>query len=153
MQNSFSDLIVLHHILIKLIPVFLIIKNQDISFFGGVEFSIIYSCMCLTDSRIVGCAISSVTVDSIEPLYLLPMCLASLLLTIPNPAAALLLPLLKFTYSITSVDAVNLLLAIKMAAVLLFLFILDVLTSFSNRLNCDNVEETLSRPSFLDGNW
>ena len=39
------------------------------------------------------------------------------------------------------------------AAMYLFLFLLYILTSFSNRLNCNNVEESLLQPFLLDGNW
>ena len=100
--------------------------------------------MILTDLTIIGCDISYVAFDPIAPLSLLPIYPETLLLTIPNSAAALIFPRVKCTSQIPGVDAVILILGV--AAVFLFLFLLSILALFSNRLDCYNDEETLSSP-------
>ena len=115
--------------------------------FGGVEFSILYSQMGSTGLTSVGCAIFSINLDPIEPLSLLPICMESFLLKIPNSAASLLFPWVNYTSSSPGVCAVNLIVGVTAAAVFMFLFLLYILTSFSNRLIFDNVVETLSRMS------
>ena len=79
------------------IPYYLSSRTGTSFLISGLELSSLYSQMGSTGSTLLGCAISSIALEPISPLSLLPMGLENLLLVIPNSAAALLFPWVNFT--------------------------------------------------------
>ena len=127
----------------NLIPYYLSSNTGMLFLFSILELSILYYCMGLDGLKIVGCDIFSITFEPISLLSLLPMCLASLLLTIPNSADAFLFPWVKCTSSSPGAGSLNLLLGVSADAVLMFLFIQSILTFIY-----DNFVEKVSLPSY-----